>query len=161
MKKSTSDLCDHYSDDLQILEPLYQNYGQKQEFEGQVVTVKCFEDNSMVKQLSTESGHGKVLVVDGGGSLRHALLGDLIAAKFVENGWSGLVIHGCVRDVEILKTMDLGVRALNSIPIKSVRKGLGETGVPIRIAGANINSGDWIYADETGIIVSEKQLAED
>lgn len=159
MKKSTCDLCDDYSDDLQILEPLYQNYGQKQAFYGEVVTVKCFEDNSMVKQLSTEPGNSRVLVVDGRGSLRHALLGDLIAAKFVENGWSGLLIHGCVRDVEILKTMQLGVKALNSIPIKSVRKGMGETGVPIRIAGANIKTGDWIYADETGIIVSDKQLS--
>lgn len=158
MKKSICDLCDDYSDQLQIFEPLYKNYGRKLHFSGEVLTVSCFEDNSMVKKLSGETGHGRVLVVDGGASMKHALLGDLIAAEFVKNGWSGVIIHGCVRDVEVIKDIDLGIRALNNIPLKSVRKGKGEIGVKIEIAGSIVESGNWIYADETGIVLSQTQL---
>lgn len=158
MTRSVCDLCDDYSDQLQILQPIYRNYGQPTSFHGEILTVKCFEDNSMVKKLCSEPGNGRVLVVDGGASMKHALLGDLIAAEFVKNGWSGILIHGCVRDVDILKDMALGVRALNSIPIKSERKGQGEIGEPISIAGAKIETGHWLYADETGIVISAKAI---
>jgi regulator of ribonuclease activity A len=156
---NTPDLCDEFSDKITVLPPLYQNFGGKESFFGEVETVKCFEDNSRVKECLETPGHGRVLVVDGGGSLRHALIGDLIAASAIKNGWQGIVIHGCCRDVHDLKTMDFGVRALNSIPIKSVRKDQGEAGVSIVMGGVNVNPGMWLYADETGIVISPTQLS--
>lgn len=158
MTISTPDLCDAYPEQIQVLEPLFRSYGAKRVFAGQVVTVKCFEDNSLVKEYSTRDGTGKVLVVDGGGSLRRALLGDMIAEAMVNNGWEGIVINGCVRDVEALNALDLGIRALNSIPVKTEKRGLGDAGVAVRIAGVDIRPGQWLYADETGIIVSDRAL---
>jgi regulator of ribonuclease activity A len=155
---NTPDLCDDYADKVTVLPPLYQNFGGKLSFFGEVETVKCFEDNSRVKECLESPGKGRVLVVDGGGSLRHALIGDLIAASAIENGWQGIVIHGCCRDVHDLKKMDFGVRALNSIPIKSVRKGQGDAGIEIEMAGVSVTPGMWLYADETGIVLSHTQL---
>jgi len=155
---NTPDLCDEFSTEVSVLAPLYHNYGGKQHFSGQVETVKCFEDNSRVKELLATPGNGKVLVVDGGGSLRCALIGDLIAAEAVKNNWQGILIHGCCRDVHELKTMDFGVRALNSMPIRSIRRGVGDIGVPVNVAGVSVDPGMWLYADETGIIVSPKKL---
>ncbi len=154
----TPDLCDEYHDRVQILEPLFRAYGRKRQFFGQVVTVKCFEDNSLVKEFSAQSGEGRVLVVDGGGSLRRALLGDLVAEAMMNNGWAGIVINGCVRDVEALNELELGIRALNSIPVKTEKRGLGDAEVEVRIAGVDIKPGQWLYADETGIIVSASEL---
>ena len=160
MKFSTCDLCDQYPNKVMTLAPVFKSYGAPSSFCGEVVTVKCFEDNSMVKQLCAETGHGRVLVVDGGGSLQKALMGDLIAADFVKNGWSGIVIYGCIRDVEEVNSMDLGVRALNSIPLKTDRKGLGEINIPVEITGITISPGNYLYADETGIIISETELSD-
>ncbi len=155
---NTPDLCDEYPEQVQVLAPLYHNYGGKKSFSGVVETVKCFEDNSRVKEVLATQGDGKVLVVDGGGSLRKALIGDLIAADAINNGWQGIVIHGCCRDVHELTTMDFGVRALNSIPLKSTRKGVGELSVEIEVGGVLIRPGMSLYADETGILVSTKPL---
>lgn len=155
---STPDLCDTHPGQVRVMEPLFKSYGQKPRFYGEVVTVKCLEDNSRVKELAETDGHGKVMVVDGGGSLRKALLGDLIAAKAVENGWEGFVIFGCVRDVDMLAHMVIGVKALNSIPLKTERKGEGEVNIPISFAGQNIQPGQYIYSDETGIILSPVDL---
>ncbi|MEZ5539422.1 MAG: ribonuclease E activity regulator RraA [Pseudomonadales bacterium] len=158
MKISTPDLCDAHEHDVTVLEPLFGSFGGREAFGGQVVTVKCFEDNSAVKaQLATE-GHGRVLVVDGGGSLRRALMGDLIAASAVQNGWSGVVIYGAIRDVDEIAAMDLGVHAMGTIPLKTERRGLGDVGVTLKIAGAVIQNGDYLYADNNGIIVSSKAL---
>lgn len=158
MNVSTPDLCDAHPDKVRVLEPLFRSYGAKPRFGGQVVTVKCFEDNSLVKDFSTREGSGKVLVVDGGGSLRRALLGDMIGEVMVKNGWEGIVINGCVRDVEALNKLDLGIRALNSIPVKTDKRGLGDANVAVRFAGVDIAPGDWLYTDTTGIIVSHDAL---
>lgn len=154
----TPDLCDENPDLVTVLEPIFNNYGGKKAFCGEIVTVKCHEDNSVVKEQSTQSGKGKVLVVDGGGSLRCALLGDLIAAKLAENQWEGIIIYGCIRDVDAIATINLGVQALATIPIKSNRKGRGDLNIAIKFAGVNIEPGHYIYADNNGIIVSPEPL---
>jgi len=158
MTFSTPDICDDFSDQLQVLEPLFREFGGKDKFSGEIVTIKCFEDNSLVKQTLGTAGHGKVLVVDGGGSLRCALLGDLLGAMAVENGWQGILVNGCVRDVEILKGMDLGVRAINSYPRKSTKRGEGQLNVSIRFAGVGFEPGQYLYADENGIVVARQDL---
>jgi len=155
---STPDLCDNYPEALNVLDPIFNNYGGRHKFHGQVVTIKCHEDNSLVKHQATEAGQGRVMVVDGGGSLRRALLGDMIAANAVKNGWSGLVIFGCIRDSDEIAALDLGVKALNTIPVKTDKRGLGDLNVAVTFAGQMINSGDWIYADNNGIVVSKNEL---
>lgn len=137
----------------------FRNYGKRKSFGGEIVTVKCFEDNSRVKELLNSAGEGKVLVVDGGGSMRCALLGDMIAASAIKNGWTGVIVYGCVRDVDDMGNMDVGVQALGSIPRKSTRKGVGETDLEIRFGGMVLNSGMYIYADNNGIIASDKPLS--
>lgn len=154
---STPDLSDA-NPDLRVLAAGFRSFGGKEAFSGQVVTVSCFEDNSLVKELSTQPGEGRVVVVDGGGSLRKALLGDMIAEAYVKNGWAGLVIHGAVRDVEILRTLDLGVQALGSIPVRTEKRGLGDQDVPLAFGGISIRPGDFLYADLNGVVVSETAL---
>ena len=138
----------------------FKSYGGRKSFGGQVVTVKCFEDNSRVKELLATNGQGKVLVVDGGASMRCALMGDMIAESAVENHWNGVIIYGCVRDVDAIADLDLGVHALASIPQKSNRKGLGETDVALSFGGVVIQSGQFIYADNNGIVIAEEALVE-
>ena len=147
----TPDLCDAYSA-VRVLTPMFKNFGGRKSFGGQVVTVKCFEDNSRVKELLATDGKGKVLVVDGGGSLRCALLGA------VQYGWEGVIIYGCVRDVDALAQLDLGVQALAPMPLKSVRKGVGEVGISLSFGGVIIEHGEYIYADNNGVIVSSVAL---
>ena len=158
MTYSTPDICDQFPDQLQIAEPLFTEFGGKDNFSGEIVTIKCFEDNSLVKQNLATAGHGKVLVVDGGGSFRCALLGDLLGAMAVRNGWQGVLVNGCVRDVEILKSMDLGVRALNCYPLKSNKRNEGQLNLPVRFAGVNFEPGQYLYADENGIVVANEEL---
>jgi len=153
----TPDLCDEYPE-VEVLEPLFTNYGGKESFGGEVVTIKCHEDNSLVKENVAKPGYGKVMVVDGGGSLRAALLGDMLAEKAVENGWEGLVIYGCIRDVDVIMETNLGVQALATNPRKTEKKGIGEMNVPVKFAGVDINPGSFIYADNNGVIVSQKKL---
>ena len=158
MTYSTPDICDQFPDQLQTVEPLFTEFGGKDSFSGEIVTIKCFEDNSLVKQNLATAGHGKVLVVDGGASLRCALLGDLLGAMAVQNGWQGVLVNGCVRDVEILKSMDLGVRALNCYPLKSKKRNEGQLNLPVRFAGVNFEPGQHLYADENGIVVANEEL---
>jgi regulator of ribonuclease activity A len=158
MTFTTPDICDDFPDQLQVLEPVFTEFGGKEKFSGEIVTIKCFEDNSVVKQTLATAGHGKVLVVDGGGSLRCALMGDLLGAMAVENGWQGVLVYGCVRDVEILKGMDIGVRALKSYPIKSNKRGEGQLNVMLRFASVSFEPGQHLYADENGIIVADQKL---
>ncbi len=158
MTFTTPDVCDDFLDQLQVLEPLFTEYGGKEKFYGEIVTIKCFEDNSLVKQTLGTAGHGKVLVVDGGESLRCALLGDLLGAMAVKNGWQGVLINGCVRDVEILKGMDFGVRALNCLPLKSKKRNQGQFNVALRFAGVSFKPGQYLYADENGIVVAREKL---
>lgn len=120
--------------------------------------MKCHEDNSVVKENVAKPGDGKVMVVDGGGSLRCALLGDMLAAKAADNGWSGIIIYGCIRDVDEIRNTDLGVQALRTIPIKSNRQGRGDLNIPITFGGVTFNPGEYVYADNNGIIVSAEPL---
>ena len=158
MTYTTPDICDDFMDRLQVLEPVFTEFGGKDKFCGEIVTIKCFEDNSLVKNILGSAGHGKVLVVDGGGSQRCALLGDLLGAMAVQNGWQGVLINGCVRDVEILKGMDIGVRALNCHPLKSNKRNEGQLNVTIGFAGASFEPGQYLYADENGVVVARENL---
>lgn len=158
MAFSTPDICDDYLADLQVLEPIFSEYGASEQFSGEIVTIKCFEDNTLLKKTLGTDGSGKVMVVDGGGSLRRALLGDMLAAMAVDNGWQGVLINGCVRDVEIIKTIKLGVRALNCHPVRSDKRNEGQLNVPIAFAGANIMPGQYLYADENGILIVKSKL---
>ena len=153
----TPDLCDAYPE-VEVLEPMFSNFGGRDSFGGQIVTIKAFEDNSRVREQVALDGSGKVLVVDGGGSLRKALLGDMLAQKAAENGWEGIVIYGCVRDVDMLAQTDVGVQALASHPMPTVKRGLGDLDVKISFAGVTFVPGHYLYADNNGIIVSPKAL---
>ena len=158
MNKSVPDICDEFSDELQVAEPVFTAYGKRRKFHGELVTIKCFEDNSLVKKTLRGDGTGKVLVVDGGGSMRCALLGDMLAAMAAENGWQGVIINGCVRDVEILKSIDIGISALNCHPLKSHKRNEGQLNVHLRFADVSFEPGFHLYADENGIVVSQAAL---
>lgn len=153
----TPDLCDAYPD-VQVLEPMLISYGGRRAFGGEVVTVKCFEDNSLVKAQVAVSGRGKVLVVDGGGSRRAALLGDRLAEQAANNGWEGIIIHGCIRDVDEIGQTDLGVQALGSHPRKTEKRGLGELNVEVTFGGLTFKPGQFVYADNNGVILANKAL---
>ncbi|WP_310566007.1 ribonuclease E activity regulator RraA [Hydrogenophaga sp.] len=159
---ATCDLCDaHKGDDsgaFRVLPPVFREFGAKPRFAGPVVTVKCFEDNTPVKRALEGPGEGRVLVVDGGGSLRRALVGGNIGAAAARNGWAGVVIDGCVRDVAELLVCEVGLRALASMPLPTERKADGQTGVVVQIQGVWVRPGDWLYADEDGIVVSATAL---
>lgn len=157
-KISTPDICDDHEGSVRVLDSIFNNYGGNRQFYGKVVTVKCHEDNSLVKQQAEVAGDGNVLVVDGGGSLRRALLGDMIAEKAVENGWAGFVIFGCIRDCDELAELNLGVKALSTIPLKTEKRGLGDLNVPVTFAGQTIVPGEWIYCDNNGIVISTTKL---
>ncbi len=156
---ATSDLYDQHAEIVQVLEAQLRSYGARAAFSGQIVTVKCHEDNSRVKELLAEPGKGKVLVVDGGGSLRCALLGDMIAAEAARNGWEGVLIYGAVRDVEALASIDLGVYALGSTPRKSVRRSEGQAGVPISFGNAMFRPGEYAYVDRDGVLLAAAPLS--
>ncbi len=159
----TTDLLDNnepliQNESLRIIAPMFQCYGGKTSFAGQAVTLKLFEDNSLVRTVLGETGSGKVLVIDGGGSLRCALLGDQLAELAVKNGWEGVVVYGCIRDSAAINALPLGVRALNTHPLKTVKKNVGERDVPVSFGGVTIKPGEWVCADEDGVIVSTTAL---
>lgn len=152
------DLCDEFPELVQVVQPMFMTYGGRPTFSGEIVTVKTCEDNSRVKELLAEPGHGRVLVVDGAGSLRKALLGDMIAESAVQQGWSGVVLYGAVRDVHALGQLDLGVQALGAIPVRTARQGLGEVNVPVTFGGVTFSPGQFLYADRNGILVAPHAL---
>lgn len=155
---STPDLCDDNPELVRVCEPMFANFGGREAFGGEIVTIKCHEDNSLVKENASKPGTGKVMVVDGGGSLRRALLGDMIAAEAVNNGWEGLIIYGCARDVDALAELDLGVQALAATPLKTEKRGIGDLNVPVTFGGVIFVPGEYVYADNNGVIVSAKPL---
>jgi regulator of ribonuclease activity A len=152
------DLCDQYGDALQVADPLFHDFGGKPLFYGQAVTLSCYEDNSLVRELVNRPGQGRVMVIDGGGSLRRALLGDQLAIKAAEQGWEGIVIFGAVRDVGTLATLALGVKALAACPVKTEKLGKGELDAVVSFAGVTIHPGDYVYADLNGVLVSATRL---
>lgn len=154
----TTDLLDDNNDEPQVVLPGFNNYGGKKRFHGQIMTIKIHEDNSLVRELMASEGNGRVLVVDGGGSNRCALLGDMLAEKGMKNGWAGLVIYGCIRDSVAISQMDIGVKALATIPLKSIKRGAGVKDVDVQFHGVTFKSGDYLYSDEDGIIVADKPL---
>ena len=154
---STPDLSDA-APEAAAIELQFTSFGARRRFHGRAVTIKCHEDNSLVKQCVEEPGEGRVIVVDGGGSLRRALLGDMIAEKAAANGWSGLVINGVIRDVDEVGAIDLGVQALGSVPLKTEKRGEGQRDIPVHIGGVGIEPGDYIYADNNGVLVSKRAL---
>lgn len=158
MQYVTPDLCDAYPDLIEVVEPMFNNLGGRESFGGEIVTIKCFEDNSLVKEEVEKPGTGKVMVVDAGGSFRCAMLGDMLAEKAVKNGWEGVVMYGCIRDVDIINELDLGVQALGTHPKKSEKKGVGEYQVAVSFGGVTFVPGDYLYADNNGIIVSPEPL---
>ena len=154
----TPDLCDA-SPDVAVVEPMFSNFGGHDSFGGQIVTVKCHEDNSIVKEQVDQDGTGKVMVVDGGGSLRRALLGDMLAEKAAKNGWEGIIVYGCVRDVDVLAQTALGIQALASHPMKTDKRGIGDLNVVVTFGGVTFRPGEYVYADNNGIIVSPTALS--
>ncbi len=152
------DLCDQHGDALQVADPLFHDFGGKPLFYGQAVTLSCYEDNSLVRELVNRPGQGRVMVIDGGGSLRRALLGDQLAIKAAEQGWEGIVIFGAVRDVGTLATLVLGVKALAACPVKTEKLGQGELDAVVSFAGVTIHPGDYVYADLNGVLVSATRL---
>ena len=155
---TTPDLCDLHADTIGIAQPVFRAYGGRDFFGGRIATVRCLDDNSKVREQLARPGEGRVLVVDGGGSLRRALLGDVLAAQAVANGWQGVLVNGCVRDVQALATLDLGVQALASHPCKTEKRGMGDVDVVVEFAGIVFAPDAWIYADANGVIVSAHRL---
>ena len=159
---STCDFCDAHKNDasgeFRVLAAPWHSYGGVAAFAGQVTTVKCYEDNTQVKAAVESPGHGRVLVVDGGGSLRRALVGGNLAAAAARNGWAGIVVDGCVRDVAELNAEAVGIRALALMPLPTERRGEGQRDVAVLIQGVPVRPGDWMYADADGIVVSAQPL---
>lgn len=157
---NTADLSDEYNDILQYVEPnLLRNYGGKTKFGGMISTLKCYEDNVLVKKALSEEGNKRVLVVDAGGSLRCGMLGDNLAAMAVKNNWTGVIMYGCIRDSEEIGKMDLGVAAIGTMPLKSIKKGQGDRDIPVRFGGVTFTPGHFVYSDFDGIIMSPRQLS--
>ncbi len=155
---TTPDLCDAYPDLVQVLEPKFRAYGAETTFSGPVETLKVFEDNALVRQVLESAGDGRVLVVDGGASLRCALLGGRLAYVARNNGWLGLLINGAVRDAAELNQVPIGIRALNTVPRRSEKNGTGEQGGTVVFAGARFERHNYLYADDDGILVAERNL---
>ncbi len=158
MTFATADLYDEYEEKLQIASPMFNDYGGNLKFCGPASTVKVFEDNSLVRAALEEPGEGRVLVVDGGASLKCALLGDMLVELGKENDWAGIIVYGCIRDSALIANIAIGVKALNTNPRKSVKKGIGERDVSVSFADAIISPGDYIYADEDGVVISAERL---
>ena len=154
----TTDLCDAHEDTVRIVEPMFSSFGGRAAFYGRIATLKLFEDNSLVRKALESPGDNRVLVIDGGGSLRRALVGDQLAALGVKNGWAGLVVYGCIRDSRAIAGMDIGVFAVDTHPMKTVKKNVGETDIPVNFGGVTFTPGEWLYADEDGVIVSATAL---
>ncbi|MBK7768123.1 MAG: ribonuclease E activity regulator RraA [Sulfuritalea sp.] len=150
----TTDLCDANEDRVRVVEPMFSSFGGRNAFHGRIATLKLFEDNSLVRMALESAGEGRVLVIDGGGSLRRALLGDQLAALAVQNHWAGIIVYGCIRDSRAIGQMDIGVFAIDTHPMKTVKKNVGETDIPVSFGGVTFTPGEWLYADEDGVIVS-------
>jgi regulator of ribonuclease activity A len=149
----TADLVDEHGEALQSCDLQLRQFGGRRRFHGPIRTVACFQDNALVKKVLSGPGEGAVLVVDGGGSLHTALVGDLIAGLARDNGWAGLVVHGAVRDTEELAGLDIGIKALGSNPRKSAKLAVGQVDVPVRFGGVTFRPGEQLYSDEDGVVV--------
>lgn len=159
MNFQTADLHDEHEELVSVCLPLFQSFGLKTKFYGEIVTIKCHEDNTLVgKTLRNENGKGKVLVVDGGGSLRCALVGDQIASAAIKNEWEGIVIYGCIRDSVDINKMEVGIKAINTNPTRSVKRNAGVMNEILSFGGINFKPGSYLYSDEDGLLVSDQAL---
>jgi len=157
MTPSTCDISDKLHPNVQYLEPVYKSYGLKKSFSGRIVTVKCFEDNSLVEEALNTDGKGSVLVIDAGGSMKCAMLGDKRASDAIRNGWEGIIIYGLIRDSVAINLMPIGIRALGVCPLKSVKKGIGKRNLNVSFSNVKFIPNEYIYADEDGVIVTENK----
>ena len=158
MHYNTSELCDIYLDSVDVVEPMFANFGGRSSFGGEVTTIKCHEENGLLRETLARNGKGKVLIVDGGGSLRRALVGAELAEMALENDWEGLIIFGCVREVDAIEDLEIGIQALASIPVSATGGEAGDIDVPINFGGVTFLPEDHVYADSTGIILSPDPL---
>ncbi len=158
MTFATADLYDEHGDKLQVALPIFHDYGGKKVFHGIISTVKVHEDNSLVRSALEENGENKVLVIDGGASMRCALIGDMLAQLAKDNGWLGILVSGCIRDSAVIATIDIGVKALGTNPRKSVKKGAGDRNIAVTFAGVTFIPDQYIYADQDGILISPNKL---
>ena len=158
MTTATTDLCDAFGAEVRVAEPLFLDFGGVAGFAGPIETLRVFEDNALVREALELPGHGRVLVVDGAGSRRTALVGGNLAALATRNGWPGILVHGCVRDSAELAATPVGIKALGAVPRKSAKTGVGERSVPVTFAGVTFVPGQWLYADRDGVIVADRRL---
>ena len=158
MNKATSDVSDKLHPNVQYLEPVYKSYGAKTSFSGRIVTVKCYEDNSLVETALRTNGKDSILVIDAGGSMNCAMLGDKRATDAINNEWEGILVHGLIRDSATINRMEIGVRALGVCPLKSVKNGTGDSNLTVNFSGVTFTPGQYLYADEDGVIVVKEKL---
>ena len=154
----TSELCDLYAEQVDVVEPIFSSFGGVSNFYGKVTTVKCFESNGLIAEVLEENGEGRVLVVDGGGAVRRGLIDAELAQLAVDNGWEGIIVYGAVRQIQQLENLDIGIHALAPIPVSADESGAGESDVPVNFGGVTFFPEDYIYADLTGIILSQEPL---
>ena len=158
MEIITADLWDEYTEDLVLLNIDLKQYGKKDNFAGKVETLKIYEDNSYIRKMLGENGKGKVLVIDGGGSNRCALIGDNIAKLAIDNQWEGVVVYGCIRDSKEINKMNIGIKAVGTCPVKSIKRNVGIAGEELIIQGTKVNNDQYIYVDMDGILLSNRKL---
>jgi len=158
MNETTCDISDKLHPDVQYLEPVYKIYGAKTSFSGRIVTVKSYEDNSLVEKALKANGKESVLVIDAGGSMNCAMLGDKRAADAINNEWEGIIVHGLVRDSVAINGMEIGIRALGVYPLKSIKNGVGDSNLIVNFSGVTFTPGEYLYADEDGVIVVKEKL---
>jgi regulator of ribonuclease activity A len=155
---TTADLCDAFPGLVQVAQPLFRGYGGLEKFAGPIETVRVHEDNTLVRETLETPGRGRVLVVDGGGSLKCALVGGRLAGLAQSNGWSGVVVNGCIRDAVEIGQLRVGIRALNAAPMRSGKNGAGERGGTVSFAGVTFAPGCFVYVDSDGMLVAERDL---
>jgi len=155
---TTADLWDKHETLLSCVDPIFKHFGNKKVFSGIISTVKLFEDNSLVRKQLELDGKGKVLVIDGGASLRCALIGDQLALLAIQNNWEGIIVNGCIRDSQVINSMNIGIKALNTCPVKSVKRNIGEINIPVQFGSVTFVSDEYTYVDADGILVSKQNL---
>lgn len=158
MRIDTSALCDIYSDQVDVVEPIFSSFGGASSFYGQITTVKCFESNGLIEKVLEEEGNGRVLLVDGGGAVRRALIDAELAQLAVDNSWEGIIVYGAVRQLDVLETLNIGIHALAPIPVGADNTEIGEIDTPVNFGGVTFFPEDYVYADLTGIILSPEAL---
>ena len=154
----TSELCDFYTDQVDVVEPIFSSFGSVNNFYGKVTTVKCFESNGLIAEVLEENGEGRVLVIDGGGAVRRGLIDAELAQLAADNGWEGIIVYGAVRQIHQLENLNIGIHALAPIPVSADENKSGESDIPVNFGGVTFFPEDYIYADLTGIILSQEPL---